>query len=95
MTFALWVEFRYEPPLWVYLVTTLPLLILLLLRPITGWLVCSQYLYKAEDGRREITDRPTEPLRGGEGLTAAAVATATGPTQYTRAERGIPTFCNP
>src|SRR6476620_5563201 len=47
MAFALWVEFRYEPPLWVYLVTTLPLLILLLLRPITGWLVCSQYLYKS------------------------------------------------
>ena len=57
MAFALWVEFRYAPPLWVHLVTTLPLLILptlLLLRPIKGWLVCSQYLYKAEEGRREI-----------------------------------------
>ena len=57
MVFALWIEFRYAPPFWVHLVTTLPILILptlLLLRPIKGWLVCSQYVYKAEEGRWEI-----------------------------------------
>jgi uncharacterized protein (DUF983 family) len=54
MVFAVWLEVRYEPPLWVHVVTTLPLVVvpcLVLLRPIKGWLVCSQYLHKAEEGR--------------------------------------------
>jgi uncharacterized protein (DUF983 family) len=52
--FAIWLELGYEPPFWVHLLTTFPLLLvssLLLLRPFKGWLVCSQYINKAEEGR--------------------------------------------
>ncbi|MBO1076707.1 DUF983 domain-containing protein [Roseomonas marmotae] len=52
--FAIWLELGYEPPFWVHLLTTFPLLIvssMLLLRPFKGWLVCSQYINKAEEGR--------------------------------------------
>jgi uncharacterized protein (DUF983 family) len=51
--FALWLQFQHEPPLWVHLVTTLPLiagLSLLLLRPLKGWLVLLQYRHKAQEG---------------------------------------------
>lgn len=52
--FALWLQASFDPPYWMHLVTTLPLLVLpplALLRPIKGWLVCSQYLYRAEEGQ--------------------------------------------
>ena len=52
--FAGWLELRHEPPFWVHLLTTFPLLILLslaLLRPFKGWLVCSQYINKAAESR--------------------------------------------
>jgi uncharacterized protein (DUF983 family) len=48
--FALWFDAAYAPPLWAHLATTLPLLILacaIPLRPLKGWLVCSQYVHKA------------------------------------------------
>jgi uncharacterized protein (DUF983 family) len=48
--FALWLDAAYAPAWWVHLITTLPLLIVLCvlpLRPLKGWLVCSQYYYKA------------------------------------------------
>ncbi|MGY6707709.1 MAG: DUF983 domain-containing protein [Rhizobiaceae bacterium] len=51
--FALWLQLNYEPPLWMHLFTTVPLTIgacVLLLRPLKGWLVCSQYFHKAEEG---------------------------------------------
>ena len=51
--FALWLQLSYEPAYWVHLLTTLPLTVgacLLLLRPLKGWLVCSQYFYKAAEG---------------------------------------------
>ena len=51
--FALWLQLTYEPPIWVHLLTTLPLTLgacMLLLRPLKGWLVCSQYFHKAEEG---------------------------------------------
>jgi len=51
--FALWLQFTFEPPIWVHLLTTLPLTVgacMLLLRPLKGWLVCSQYFHKAEEG---------------------------------------------
>jgi uncharacterized protein (DUF983 family) len=51
--FALWLQFRFEPPLWVHLFTSLPLTLLmcwLLLRPLKGWLVCSQYFHAAAEG---------------------------------------------
>lgn len=44
----------YSPPLWVHLVVSVPALFLaayLPLRPLKGWLVCSQYFHKAEQGR--------------------------------------------
>lgn len=53
LLFALWLQLSYEPSLWVHVVTTLPLTLiacLLLLRPLKGWLVCSQFFHKAEEG---------------------------------------------
>ena len=54
VAFPLWLELSYSPPTWVHLVTTLPLILLTCippLRPLKGWLVASQYFYKAEEGR--------------------------------------------
>lgn len=54
VVFALWLEVAYTAPYWVHLVTTLPVLLLTCvppLRPLKGWLVASQYYYKAEQGR--------------------------------------------
>jgi uncharacterized protein (DUF983 family) len=51
--FALWLDMKYEPPVWVHLLTSLPVLLILCvlpLRPLKGWLVCSQYYHKAEEG---------------------------------------------
>ncbi|WP_011581409.1 MULTISPECIES: DUF983 domain-containing protein [Chelativorans] len=53
LAFALWFQFTFEPPIWAHLFTTLPVTVgacLLLLRPLKGWLVCSQYFHKAEQG---------------------------------------------
>jgi uncharacterized protein (DUF983 family) len=53
LAFALWLQFTYEPPLWMHLIVTVPLTLvgsLILLRPLKGWLVCSQYFHKAEQG---------------------------------------------
>lgn len=47
---ALWVEFRYEPPLWVHAVVWLPLLLGLtvaLLRPIKALAIALQYRYRS------------------------------------------------
>ena len=54
LAFALWLQLTFEPQLWVHLVSTLPLTTaacVALLRPLKGWLVCSQYFHKAEEGR--------------------------------------------
>jgi uncharacterized protein (DUF983 family) len=51
--FALWLDMKYEPPVWVHLLTSLPVLLILCvlpLRPLKGWLVCSQYYHKAGEG---------------------------------------------
>ncbi|ODN71779.1 DUF983 domain-containing protein [Methylobrevis pamukkalensis] len=56
---ALWIEVAFQAPYWVHLVTTLPFLLLTCippLRPLKGWLVASQYVYKAEEGRLEEGD---------------------------------------
>jgi uncharacterized protein (DUF983 family) len=53
---ALWIDAVFAAPIWVHLVTTLPFLLvtcILPLRPLKGWLVASQYIYKAEEGRLE------------------------------------------
>ena len=58
---GVWIEVVYEAPYWVHLVTTLPVLLLTCippLRPLKGWLVCSQYYYKAEQGRLAPADTP-------------------------------------
>ena len=54
LAFALWLQLTCEPRLWVHLISTLPLTAgacVALLRPLKGWLVCSQYFHKAEEGR--------------------------------------------
>lgn len=51
---ALMIEVLWHPPFWVHLITSLPFLIItctLPLRPLKGWLICSQYFYKAREGR--------------------------------------------
>ncbi|CAH1687962.1 conserved hypothetical protein [Hyphomicrobiales bacterium] len=64
--FGLWIETAYEAPWWVHLFTTLPVLLLfciLPLRPLKGWLVASQFFFKAEEGRLARPDEypPAEP----------------------------------
>lgn len=54
VVFALLLEIYASPPFWVHLVTSLPLLLvctLLPLRPLKGWLVASQFFFKAQEGR--------------------------------------------
>lgn len=51
---ALYVEFTYEPPVWVHIVAwgvLTPLVALGLLRLIKGWLIGQQFKHKAEEGR--------------------------------------------
>jgi uncharacterized protein (DUF983 family) len=52
--FTLVLEIAASPPLWVHFVTSLPLLLLttlLPMRPLKGWLVASQFFFKAQEGR--------------------------------------------
>ncbi|MDB5563061.1 MAG: hypothetical protein JWN11_2479 [Hyphomicrobiales bacterium] len=61
---ALWIQVTYEAPLWVHAFTTLPFLLLTCippLRPLKGWLVSSQFFYKAEEGRLASASPATEP----------------------------------
>jgi uncharacterized protein (DUF983 family) len=54
VAFALILQIRFDPPTWVHFVTTLPFLLvtcLAPLRPLKGWLVCSQFFFKAGEGR--------------------------------------------
>jgi uncharacterized protein (DUF983 family) len=59
--FVVWVEVAYAPPVWVHLVTSIPLMAvgtLASLRPFKGWLVASQYVNRAEEaGTRELAER--------------------------------------
>jgi uncharacterized protein (DUF983 family) len=51
---ALWVEFAYEPPLWLHMVLWSGLSVVLslaLVRPAKGLMVALQYHHKAEEGR--------------------------------------------
>jgi uncharacterized protein (DUF983 family) len=53
---ALFVEVRYEPPMWVHLIIFLPLALVVclgMLKPLKGVLVALQYRNKAEQGRLE------------------------------------------
>ncbi len=62
---GIWIELAFEPPVWVHLVTTLPLLLVACILPLRffkGWLVASQFVHKAEEGRL----RAPEPRSPGE-----------------------------
>ena len=53
---AMWVEFTYEPPIWLHLVVWSSLTVilsLLLARPLKGLMIALQYHHKAEEGRLE------------------------------------------
>lgn len=50
--FAVWLQVAYEPPFWVHLLTSFPLLAIGCVWPlqyIKGWLVASQYVNKAQE----------------------------------------------
>ena len=62
--FGVWIEIAYSPPYWVHLVTSFPAILVCCippLRPLKGWLVCSQFFYKAEEGRFAVPQKPTHP----------------------------------
>ncbi|WP_051330066.1 DUF983 domain-containing protein [Niveispirillum irakense] len=74
--FAIWLEMAYQAPLWVHLLTTLPLSVvscLGLLRPLKGWLVCSQYMNKAEQARLD-----TEENADNQSIQSAGTVKGTG-----------------
>jgi uncharacterized protein (DUF983 family) len=59
---ALWVEFRFNPPLWAHVALWLPVTLIVafgLLRPLKGVLVALQYHHKAEQDRLDDR-RPSE-----------------------------------
>jgi uncharacterized protein (DUF983 family) len=52
--FTLMLEVLASPPLWVHLLTSLPIVLVttvLPIRPIKGWLVANQFFFKAQEGR--------------------------------------------
>ena len=54
---AMWVEFAYEPAMWVHMALWLPLIVVLslgLVRPSKGVLISLQYKHKAEEGRFKL-----------------------------------------
>jgi uncharacterized protein (DUF983 family) len=54
--FAVWLQVKFEPPFWVHLLTSFPLLgigCVLPLHFIKGWLVASQYVNKAQEAGTE------------------------------------------
>jgi len=75
---AIWIEIAFTAPYWVHLITSLPFLLLTCsppLRPLKGWLIASEYFYKAGEGRLAephlAEPRLAEP-RLAEPLSAAA-----------------------
>lgn len=49
---VVWIQVAFEPPFWVHLLTSFPLMALgtlLPLRPIKGWLVASQFVNRAQE----------------------------------------------
>ena len=53
VAFAIWIELQFAAPYWIHLVTSLPALLVTCippLRPLKGWLVASQFFYKAGEG---------------------------------------------
>lgn len=55
-----WLAVVLQPPIWLQIATVFPVLIggcLATLRPVKSWLVASQYINKAEEGRFESLGR--------------------------------------
>lgn len=53
---AMWVEFTYEPPIWLHMLLWVPLTLILslgLVRPLKGLMIALQYHNKAEEGRTQ------------------------------------------
>ena len=51
---GVWLEVQFQAAWWVHLLVTLPFMFLTCippLRPLKGWLVASQFFYKAEEGK--------------------------------------------
>ena len=49
---VVWIQVAFDPPIWVHLVTSVPVMILgtlAPLRPIKGWLVASQFVNRAQE----------------------------------------------
>lgn len=76
--FVVWLQFAFDPPFWVHLVTSFPLLAIGCiwpLQPLKGWLVASQYVNKAQEAgtqalweklhgsRGNWLDEPNDPPR--------------------------------
>ncbi len=58
---ALWVEVKFQPPLWLHALLWIPGILIVtlgLLRPFKGVLVALQYRNKAAEGRLEHPDGP-------------------------------------
>jgi len=52
--FAVWAQVVFEPSMWFHVFVSVPLVFLTCippLRPLKGWLVASQYYYRAQEGR--------------------------------------------
>ncbi|MCJ2032312.1 DUF983 domain-containing protein [Methylobacterium sp. J-043] len=63
VAFGLWLELTYDPPVWLHFALTLPVVLIactLPLRFFKGWLVASQYVHRAEEGRLARTVPPVE-----------------------------------
>jgi len=59
---AIWMEVTFEPSFWWHVFLSLPLVLLTCippLRPLKGWLVASQFYYKAEEGKLVRPDSKT------------------------------------
>ncbi|MBX5105057.1 DUF983 domain-containing protein [Rhizobium lentis] len=66
LAFALWFQFTFEPAIWMHLIVSLPLSVIaciLILRPLKGWLVCSQFFHKAEEGSIDRAWHASEKVR--------------------------------
>lgn len=65
VAFGLWLELTYNPPVWLHFVLTLPVVLLTCLLPLRffkGWLVASQYIHRAAEGRL-ARPAPAAPAR--------------------------------
>ena len=64
VVFALWIEVQFSASLWVHLVTSFPFMLATCippLRPLKGWLVASQYFFKAGEGQLIESSGPAKP----------------------------------